>query len=105
MIKGKLVDGQTRCVHYHSERDVVAIKFRCCNEWYACYYCHEELAGHPAEVWPADHYDEQAVRCGVCRLTMTINQYMACGNRCPGCSAPFNPKCANHYPLYFGSFH
>jgi uncharacterized CHY-type Zn-finger protein len=40
----------------------------------------------------------------VCRLTMTIDEYLACGNICPGCSAPFNPKCANHYPLYFGSF-
>lgn len=104
MVKGKLVDGQTRCEHYHSAVDVIAIKFRCCGEWYACYYCHEEQAGHKAEVWPANEYHEQAVLCGMCKRSMTITEYLECNNKCPGCGAPFNPKCASHYPLYFGSF-
>lgn len=104
MVKGKLVDEQTRCVHYHSERDVIAIRFKCCNTWYACYSCHKELAGHQAQVWSFGEYGEHAVLCGVCKLTMTINQYLACNNQCPGCGVSFNPGCANHYPLYFGSF-
>ncbi len=31
IVKGKLVDDQTRCVHYRSTLDVIAIKFKCCN--------------------------------------------------------------------------
>lgn len=104
MIRGKVLDEQTRCVHYHSSLDVIAIKFKCCNAWYACYYCHEEEAGHPAEVWPAEQYEERAVQCGECKRMMTINQYLACNNQCPGCGTPFNPGCSAHYPLYFGSF-
>ncbi|QOI98260.1 MAG: hypothetical protein HRU69_12540 [Flammeovirgaceae bacterium] len=104
MVKGTLVDEQTRCIHYHTHRDVIAIKFKCCNTWYACYYCHHEAAGHPATVWLTEEYEEQAVLCGVCKRTLTINQYLACNNQCLHCGALFNPGCSNHYPLYFGSF-
>ncbi|MFN3840232.1 MAG: CHY zinc finger protein [Cyclobacteriaceae bacterium] len=103
VIQGKLLDDQTRCVHYHSNLDVVAIKFKCCDSWYACYACHEELAGHAAVPWSLGDYDEPAVQCGVCKHLMRINQYLTCNNTCPQCSTAFNPKCANHYPLYFGS--
>jgi len=46
------VDPETRCDHYHSDRDIIAIKFKCCGQWYPCHACHAEVAGHPAEVWP-----------------------------------------------------
>ncbi len=104
MIFGKLVDDQTRCEHYHSSLDVIAIKFKCCDTWYACHQCHEEMAGHRAEPWPVGSDGEFAVYCGVCRHTMRIKEYLTCHNTCPQCGVPFNPKCANHYPLYFGSF-
>lgn len=38
-IRGRLVDGQGRCVHWHSPLDVVANRFACCDEYYACYRC------------------------------------------------------------------
>lgn len=46
---GRTVDDQTRFLHYRSERDVVAIRFACCGEYYPCHRCHAECAGHPAQ--------------------------------------------------------
>ena len=51
IVKGKLTDTHTRCVHYHSPLDVIAIKFKCCNQYFACYYCHQEEAGHEPTLW------------------------------------------------------
>ena len=45
-VKGVEVDDESRCAHYHSERDIIAIKMKCCGEYYACKDCHDELAGH-----------------------------------------------------------
>ena len=47
-VLGPVVDEMTRCVHYRTEVDIVAIKFACCNEYYPCHRCHEETADHPA---------------------------------------------------------
>ena len=33
-VKGNGVDKETRCLHYHSEVDRIAIKFYCCNSYY-----------------------------------------------------------------------
>lgn len=100
-ILGRPVDEQTRCVHYHSELDVVAIKFKCCGEFYPCHSCHDECAGHPAEQWPLDEYDEPAVLCGVCGTVLTIAEYLGADDCCPSCGAPFNPGCRLHTHLYF----
>ncbi|MDP4264264.1 MAG: CHY zinc finger protein [Bacteroidota bacterium] len=101
IVRGKTVDADTRCVHYHSPLDVIAIKFKCCNEYYPCYQCHEEEAGHPAEVWKKIEWDHKAILCGACKTEMTIRQYMDSGNQCPYCHVPFNPNCSRHYHLYF----
>src|SRR5437763_12629509 len=34
-VLGVNVDRETRCAHYHSPRDIVAIRMKCCNAWYA----------------------------------------------------------------------
>lgn len=101
VVKGKTVDEQTRCTHYHSLLDVIAIKFKCCDTYYPCFYCHEETAGHKAEVWSKNEFDTKAILCGVCRHEMTINQYQHSNYQCPNCSNSFNPKCSNHNHLYF----
>src|SRR5690349_1543721 len=101
VVKGKTTDEFTRCVHYHSEVDVIAIKFKCCSEFYPCYECHQETAGHRAEVWPKEQWNEKAILCGRCQNVLTINEYLASGDKCPSCLGDFNPKCANHYLLYF----
>jgi uncharacterized CHY-type Zn-finger protein len=95
------LDPSTRCAHYHGPTDIIAIKMRCCEIYYACIDCHRALAGHPAEVWPRSEWRRKAVRCGVCGTEMTVLEYIDSGNRCPACTAPFNPGCRNHYHLYF----
>ena len=91
----------TRCVHYHSLLDIIAIKFKCCNTYYSCYYCHQELADHTPERWRREEFDELAIVCGVCKAEMTINTYKNCNYQCPSCESAFNPKCGNHDKLYF----
>lgn len=100
-ILGREVDNNTRCAHYHSQLDVIAIKFSCCNQYYACYYCHLEAADHPDRVWGKSAFDTKAIICGVCLKEMTIAEYKAGNYYCPYCAAPFNPKCINHDHFYF----
>jgi len=100
-IFGKPVDAQTRCVHWHSALDIIAIKFKCCDQYYPCYSCHEETTDHEAVVWPKTEFGEKAILCGVCGHELTISEYMTCNNTCPKCAAQFNPGCSNHYHLYF----
>lgn len=101
-VHGIDVTALTQCAHWHSERDIIAIKHKCCGEYYACIRCHDALAGHPAAVWPRAHQrDAKAVLCGRCRIELTAAEYLGSGNVCPACSAAFNPGCALHYELYF----
>lgn len=95
------IDKHGRCKHYHSERDIVAIQFRCCKQYYGCYYCHEEHAGHEAEVWEVDAEETSAILCGACGMEMSISAYLGSGSLCPNCSASFNPRCSHHYHYYF----
>ena len=46
-VYGSLVDNETRCIHYHTFLDIIAIKFKCCEKYYPCYQCHnEQIAKH-----------------------------------------------------------
>lgn len=100
-VKGADVDEQTRCAHYHKELDIIAIKFKCCGEWFPCFECHAENAEHNAEVWSLNERETKAVLCGVCGHQLSISEYMNCDFACPKCRSLFNPGCANHYDLYF----
>lgn len=100
MIHGA-IDGQGRCRHYHSDSDIVAIKFKCCGQWYACIHCHKEAADHAPAVWLKEEFHKTAVLCGHCNTSLSIDDYFAAGNQCPTCGAGFNPKCSNHYQFYF----
>jgi uncharacterized CHY-type Zn-finger protein len=101
IIKGKTVDNETRCTHYHSVLDIIAIKFKCCETYYPCFSCHEENTHHTPQVWSKNEFDNLAILCGVCKHEMTINEYFMSDSTCPKCKAGFNPKCSNHYHLYF----
>src|SRR5262245_41652795 len=101
LIKGKPIDYQTRCVHYHTELDVIAIKFKCCGEYYPCIDCHEETAGHPAQPWRKAEFSTKAVLCGRCKTELSIAEYLSSGHQCPNCGGGFNPHCSLHYHLYF----
>jgi uncharacterized CHY-type Zn-finger protein len=100
-VKGVGVDPQTRCAHYHSERDIIAIKFACCQTYYPCHLCHDACADHPAVPWPRSRRSEKAVLCGTCGTELTIEEYLTCGSLCPKCGSFFNPGCQRHYHLYF----
>ena len=94
-------DAQTRCAHYRSPLDIIAIKMACCGRYYACKDCHEALADHPLEAWPRERWNEPAIYCGVCTHELTIREYMDCNSTCPSCAVAFNPGCRNHYHFYF----
>ena len=106
LIHGEAVTGvdigpQTRCAHYHTELDIIAIKFKCCGQWFPCFECHAETAGHEASVWPIGERGTHAILCGNCGHQFTINEYFDSNSICPSCDSKFNPGCENHYHLYF----
>lgn len=102
-VRGVGLDAETRCVHYHSTLDVVAIRMACCSIYYACKDCHDMLADRDIRVWPRSEWSACAALCRACGCELTIHQYMNSGCRCPHCNAGFNPVCRNHYHFYFES--
>lgn len=101
IVHGLDLDPETRCAHWRSPLDIIALKMRCCGTYYACRDCHDALAGHEAEVWPQAEWDESAVLCGACGTELSVRAYLACESRCPNCGAAFNPGCHKHRHLYF----
>nr|WP_068776752.1 CHY zinc finger protein [Paenibacillus sp. FJAT-26967] len=95
------IDQNARCRHYHADNDIVGIKFKCCDTYYGCYQCHQELAGHPSVTWKRSDRNAKAVLCGNCASEMSIRSYLECGDTCPYCRSLFNPGCKKHYSLYF----
>lgn len=102
-VYGNIVDDHTRCTHYQSELDIIAIKCRCCRKYYPCYKCHLEDTGVEPEKWTAEDTNENAILCGDCKSELTICQYIQSNNACPekNCLGSFNPGCSLHYHLYF----
>ena len=84
-IRGINIDKHGRCLHYRSERDVVANRCATCREYWACHACHRALADHPFGRMAVD--DPTSAMCGVCGHMMGY--------------PTFNPGCAAHAPLYF----
>lgn len=101
LIKGKLVDDETRCVHYHSHKDIIAIRFKCCGDYYPCFECHAEATEHAAQRWGKHELDVKAILCGQCQTELSIAGYLSANHQCPNCKAAFNPRCALHYHLYW----
>ncbi|WP_188433192.1 CHY zinc finger protein [Kroppenstedtia guangzhouensis] len=99
-VYGPVVDSQGRCKHYHTMKDIVAVKFKCCNKYYPCYKCHDECEDHPVTVWKREEFSEAAILCGVCRTEYTIHRYLQM-NRCNCCGSRWNEGCQKHYHLYF----
>jgi len=99
-VHGVEVGPETRCAHYATERDVVALRFACCEAYFPCFRCHETAVNHEAERLPVDS-SVSAVLCGVCGAELTPREFVNGEHRCPECDAAFNPGCADHYDLYF----
>lgn len=99
-VYGVDVDQATRCAHYHTDRDILAFKFDCCNRYYPCFRCHNGVADHDAVPWPRDRFDEPSILCGVCGTELTVPAYLECDYRCPSCDSSFNPGCGAHLDRY-----
>jgi uncharacterized CHY-type Zn-finger protein len=99
-VRGVNLDPQTRCEHYHGPTEIIAIKMKCCGVYYACKDCHNALADHKIEVWPEKEWGQRAILCGACCVELSIRQHMKSESRCPG-REQFNPRCCNHYHIYF----
>lgn len=104
VVCGVDVGPETRCAHYDGERDVIAVRFGCCETFYPCHACHDAVADHDAEQLPRDRFDEPAVRCGACATTLSAATYLAADHSCPACGAAFNPGCRAHYDSYFADW-
>lgn len=103
IIKGKIIDNETRCTHYHTEKDRIAIKFYCCKTYFPCYQCHQEAGCGKPKQWPKDKFNQEAIICGACGEEMTINAYLESDHICPNCQAAFNTNCSFHKHLYFST--
>lgn len=99
-VKGKIIDNETRCEHYARAKDIIAIKFYCCDTYYPCFKCHEACAGHAIERWPKNKFNQQVILCGVCQTEHTIATYLK-NLACPTCDSAFNEGCRDHYSIYF----
>ncbi|WP_135823241.1 CHY zinc finger protein [Halorussus ruber] len=107
-VRGVEVDSETRCAHYDTDRDVVALRFACCGGFYPCFRCHEAVADRDGD-GTGDHEVERlsvesdaiAALCGVCGAGLTPREFVDGDHECPECGAAFNPGCADHYELYF----
>jgi uncharacterized CHY-type Zn-finger protein len=100
LVKGINVDSETRCHHYHSEIDRIAIKFYCCNT----YYLASLVTKNPdvlATGLAKRSLSSKAVLCGSCGTELTIYEYLSCEASCPSCKRAFNPGCNLHKHLYF----
>lgn len=101
-ILGVDVDPQSRCAHWHSAVDVVAMRFKCCRKFLGCRTCHDTVDGHSAELWdPMADPDEVVALCGVCHSEFTLTDYLPTRDVCPKCRAAWNPGCVGHRHLYF----
>lgn len=99
-IYGDLVDQESRCSHYHSQLDIIALKCFACRRFYACYLCHNSREDHSFAPYPISLSQDKPVICGACRTELTYSQYQA-GSACPICQRSFNPGCKKHAHLYF----
>jgi len=100
-LRGVEVDAETRCFHYDTALDVVALRFPCCGVYYPCFRCHETLVDHDPERVSRGAFDAPAVLCGVCGATLSVGSYLDCDDECPECDAAFDPGCQHHRDRYF----
>src|SRR5699024_12127394 len=78
-IYGHTTDDAGRCVHYHSDVDVIANKCAECDTYWACYQCHQEATDHG---FGAMDLESNAVMCGQCRHEMNFEEYAGSTNGC-----------------------
>ncbi|WP_137636444.1 CHY zinc finger protein [Loigolactobacillus binensis] len=98
LIWGLDLDAAGRCRHYHGPTDIVANKCARCQQYFACYQCHDALRAHHFVPMPITAA-AKVVCCGNCRQQLTYAQYQT--GTCPFCRHAFNPQCVRHQAIYF----
>nr|WP_125551224.1 CHY zinc finger protein [Loigolactobacillus jiayinensis] len=98
LIYGLALDAAGRCQHYHTDNDIVANKCAQCQQYFACYHCHDALRDHHFVPLPTTTTGK-VVCCGNCQHELTWRQYQT--GACPFCQHAFNPRCALHHAIYF----
>lgn len=73
IIYGINLDSKGRCKHYHTKQDIVALKCGKCQDYFACYQCHNQLRNHPLE--SVSVKAASPVFCGNCRHFLTYTEY------------------------------
>ncbi len=96
-IHGINTDDAGRCIHYHKQVDIAALKCAACSKYYACYECHDTLEDHPFS--PTGEDEPYPVLCGICNSLLSKKEYET--GQCPYCNSPFNPGCKTHCNIYF----
>lgn len=97
MFHGLELDSQSRCQHYHSALDIVSLKCKACQRYYACFQCHDSLEEH--DFLAASIEEPYPVLCGVCLSYLSLSDYKT--GACVHCQSPFNPNCQRHEAIYF----
>ncbi len=97
LFKGIALDENSRCQHYHSEQDIIALKCASCQSYYACYKCHDAMENHNFKATSSD--ETYPVICGVCQTHLIFTGYKS--GSCPHCRSAFNPNCQLHDHIYF----
>lgn len=104
-VKGKLVDTETRCEHWNGPNDIIALRFKCCPDYYyPCFQCHNELTTHVLQKFNLTiNLDLKCIFCGHCKKELTFKEYISSSNvlRCSYCKHRFNENCKLHYHCYF----
>jgi len=76
-VHGLELDAQTRCAHWRSPLDIVAIRMWCCGAYYACRQCHDAMADHPAQLWDPE------VGYGVIDPSRAVGALLSAGGASP----------------------
>ncbi|MDW3648542.1 MAG: CHY zinc finger protein [Bacteroidia bacterium] len=101
-VQGLELDSQSRCVHWNSELDIVALRMPEDEAFYACYECYEAIHHTLPPRWKKEDFEEaKSILCGQCGTVMSVRTYLDSKNHCPSCKSSFNPGCAKHYHFYF----
>ena len=65
VVYGVNLSACTGCAHYASPLDVVAIQFKCCGAYFACYSCHLDLLPCDRAMTPAEFNQRRFYAAGV----------------------------------------
>jgi uncharacterized CHY-type Zn-finger protein len=97
-VYGPTVDEHTRCVHYATELDIIAIRFACCDRYYPLPLCAiPRLTDHPARTVATRASGTSPPSCArMCWTELTIDPLCQAG--CEPLRIREEPEHHGHHP-------